>query len=267
MNDEQLTQLFAAQNIPAPTDAAKAAALTAAMAAFAEQPPQAAPLEQHATKITTAAGNKFHKQKPRYALNSFAARFYGLFTVAGLHAAVVIALMIGLAPKDEMVLVDNVKVEAVEELKEEIALPPPPPPDYVAPPPDFAPPPSFNVAADAPAPANAITTAPAKAEAAPVAKVLATPARPPKKGLAPPTYPSESKKLGEEGAVALALYLNEEGRVQEAKVETSSGFARLDEAAVKQAVKAWKFEPCTQAGQPVACWYRIKFRFQLKDAN
>ena len=45
MNDEQLTQLFAAQNIPAPTDAAKAAALTAAMAAFAEQPPHAAPLE------------------------------------------------------------------------------------------------------------------------------------------------------------------------------------------------------------------------------
>ena len=73
-----------------------------------------------------------------------------------------------------------------------------------------------------------------------------------------------NQKLGEEGIVALALYLNEEGRVQEAKVETSSGFARLDDAAVKQAVKAWKFEPCTEEGKPVACWYKIKFRFLLK---
>ncbi|MFO1369343.1 MAG: energy transducer TonB [Marinagarivorans sp.] len=267
MNDEQLTQLFAAQNIPAPTDAAKAAAITAAMAAFAEQPPQAAPLEQQEANFTAAAVNKFHKHKPRYGLNSIAARFYGVLTVAGLHAAVVLAFMIGLAPKNEMVLLDSVKVEAVEELNEEMAPPPPPPPDYAPPPPDFAPPPSFNVAADAPAPANAITTAPVPAEPAPVAIRAPTPARPNKKGLAPPTYPSESKKLGEEGIVALALYLNEEGRVQDAKVETSSGFARLDDAAVKQAVKAWKFEPCTEEGKPVACWYKIKFRFLLKDAH
>ncbi|HMW49272.1 MAG TPA: energy transducer TonB, partial [Cellvibrionaceae bacterium] len=118
-----------------------------------------------------------------------------------------------------------------------------------------------------PAPANAITTAPVKpVEAAPVAKAPPTPAKPPKKGLSPPAYPSESKKLGEEGPVGLALYLNEEGKVQEARVETSSGFPRLDEAAVKQATKAWKFEPCTEDGKPVACWYKIKFRFQLKDA-
>ena len=40
--------------------------------------------------------------------------------------------MIGLAPKNEMVLLDTVKVEAVEELNEEMAPPPPPPPDYDA---------------------------------------------------------------------------------------------------------------------------------------
>ncbi|HMW49441.1 MAG TPA: energy transducer TonB, partial [Cellvibrionaceae bacterium] len=249
--------------------AAKAAALQAAMAVFAEQNTLASPISAQEQNIINRAdeiANNIQAHKTRYSINSLAARFYGLFAVAGLHAAVIIALMVGLAPKNEMVLVDNVKVQTVEELKEEIALPPPPPPDYVPPPPDFIPPPSFNVAAEAPAPANAITSVAAKAEAAPAAKAPPTPARPPKKGLAPPSYPSESKKLGEEGAVALALYLNEEGKVQEARVETSSGFPRLDEAAVKHAVKAWKFEPCTEAGKPVACWYKIKFRFQLKDA-
>lgn len=265
MNDEQLKQLFSAATIEPASERAKTAAIKAAMAAFAEQN-NIEPAQTQQATFTTAPKEQFISPRARFRLNSLAARFSGLFAVAGLHAAVLIALMIGLAPKDEMLLVENVKVQTVEELKEDIALPPPPPPDYVAPPPDFAPPPSFNVAADAPAPANAITTAAAKAEAAPAALAPPTPARPPKKGLAPPSYPSESKKLGEEGAVALALYLNEAGKVEEARVETSSGFPRLDEAAVKHAVKAWKLEPCTQAGKPVACWYKIKFRFQLKDS-
>lgn len=82
-----------------------------------------------------------------------------------------------------MVVVENVKVETVEDQQEKVEPPPPPPPDYVPPPPDFAPPPQFNVAADAPAPANAISTTPVKpVEAAPVvAKAPPTPAKPPKK--------------------------------------------------------------------------------------
>ncbi|MEY4590206.1 MAG: hypothetical protein RL497_2282, partial [Pseudomonadota bacterium] len=134
-------------------------------------------------------------------------------------------------------------------------------------PPDFAPPPSFNVAADAPAPVNAITTTQVKpAEPAPVAKAPPTPAKQPKKGLSLPSYPSESKKLGEEGSVGLAMYLNADGKVQEARVETSSGFPRLDEAVVKHVTRSWKFEPCTEDGKPVACWHKMKVKMQLKDA-
>ncbi|HEY6527715.1 MAG TPA: energy transducer TonB [Cellvibrionaceae bacterium] len=203
-----------------------------------------------------------------HSKKSFASRFSGLIFVVGLHLAAVIALLIGLKPKGEMVLIDNVKVETVEDKQEKVEPPPPPPPDYVPPPPDFAPPPTFNVAADAPAPANAITTTPVKpVEAAPVvAAKPPTPAKVPKKGLSRPDYPSESKKLGEEGVVGMALYLNADGKVQDAKVEKSSGFERLDNAAVKQALKSWKFEPCTDNDKPVACWYKINFRWQLKDA-
>jgi periplasmic protein TonB len=205
--------------------------------------------------------------EPRYLLSGRASRFSGLIAVAGLHFTVIIALVIGLSPKSEMVMIDNVKVESVEDRKEKVEPPPPPPPDYVPPPPDFAPPPTFNVAADAPAPANAITTTALKAESA--APVLAAPkiaAKTLEKGLTSPAYPIESKKLGEEGVVELSLYLNADGKVQSARVEVSSGFSRLDDAAVKHAVKAWKFEPCIEDKKPIACWHKIKFRFQLKGA-
>lgn len=309
MNDEQLAQLFGTQKIPPLSQAAKTAALNAAMEAFAAQNISAVQAEItqdtspitagiNATPETTNQKKKtfltiitslsrgfskgsqtagehtesritpIHRLRQRYSLNGPASRFSGWLTVAGLHAGLVIALMVGLTPKNEMVIFDSVKVEAVEDQKELIEPPPPPPPDYVPPPPDFAPPPSFNVAADAPAPVNAITTAPAKAEVARVAaKTPPTPAKVPKKGLSPPSYPSESKKLGEAGVVALALYLTAEGKVQEARVETSSGFPRLDDAAVKHALKTWRFEPCIEDRKPVACWYKIKFRFQLEDAK
>jgi protein TonB len=129
----------------------------------------------------------------------------------------------------------------------------------VPPPPDFVPPPDIAFAPDvAPvANANAITVS-----AKPV-ETKSAPARPPKKGLSRPPYPSASLRLGEEGVVGLALYLGEDGKVMDAKVEASSGFERLDDSAVKHAVRAWKFEPCMKGSQPVACWHRIKFRFKI----
>ena len=202
-----------------------------------------------------------------HSKKSFAQRFSGLIFVVLLHVGALIALIIGLKPKNDAVIVENVKVETVEEQQEKVEPPPPPPPDYIPPPPDFAPPPSFNVAADAPAPVNAITTTQTKpVEAPPPPPKAPTPAKPPKKGLSRPDYPSESKKLGEEGVVGLALYLNEDGKVQEARVDKTSGFPRLDEAATKHAMRSWKFEPCTEGDKPVACWYKINFRWQLKDS-
>lgn len=286
MNDEQLAQLFAAQKIPPASDDAKNAALTAAMQAFAQQNTATAPEQITSsvtaattageaslptklfTRLTTLVRSLATRHTGRFRLKSRAASFSGWIAVAGLHIGVVLALMIGLQRRGEMVIIENVKVEAVEDLQEKVAPPPPPPPDYVPPPPDFTPPPQFNVAADAPAPVNAITSMPAKAaEAAPVmAKAPPTPARAAKKGLAPPPYPIESKRLGEEGVVELALYLTAEGKVQEGRIETSSGFARLDQAALKHAMTNWKFEPCKQEGKAIACWHKIKFRFQLKDS-
>ena len=65
------------------------------------------------------------------------------------------------------------------------------------------------------------------------------PRRPPTQ----PEYPPTSKRLGEAGVVILLLTVTEDGKVSDAKVDTSSGFERLDEAAVKEALRSWRFVP------------------------
>jgi periplasmic protein TonB len=78
-----------------------------------------------------------------------------------------------------------------------------------------------------------------------------------------PAYPAISKKLKEEGTVLLTILVTKEGRVAEAQIKTSSGHKRLDDAAVR-AIKRWKFNPATQAGEPVDYWYEIDFEFSLR---
>lgn len=78
-----------------------------------------------------------------------------------------------------------------------------------------------------------------------------------------PAYPAISKKLKEEGTVLLTILVTKEGRVAEVQIKTSSGYKRLDDAAVR-AIKRWKFNPATQAGEPIDYWYEIDFEFSLR---
>jgi len=55
----------------------------------------------------------------------------------------------------------------------------------------------------------------------------------------PPQYPAFSRKRKEEGTVHLLITISENS-VSECKIEKSSGYARLDEAA-RRAVAQWKF--------------------------
>jgi periplasmic protein TonB len=202
-----------------------------------------------------------------HSKKSFAQRFSGLILVAGLHIGALVGLMVGLSPKNDHVVIENVKVETVEEVQEQVEAPPPPPPDYVPPPPDFVPPPDFNVAADAPAPANAITTTqtkPAEPAPAPVA-VASTPAKLPKKftGPDPNKYPKNALRLNQEGSASLQLYISEEGAVQDVKLAASSGVPELDEYAVSEARKWKKFTPCMEGDKPKACWFNLKITMKV----
>lgn len=79
-----------------------------------------------------------------------------------------------------------------------------------------------------------------------------------------PSYPLLSRRLGEHGNLMLKLELDGSGRVKKAHVTKSSGYHRLDEAAIT-AVKTWRCNPRLQNGQPVPVIALQPFGFVLQE--
>jgi len=188
-----------------------------------------------------------------------------------LHLAFFYALNSGLAN----VIVDKVmgpiETRIIDEAPTEEAEPPPPPPQIEKIPP-FVPPPDINVAApvETAAPVNTITTTnvrPVEAPpaAAPVADVIVLPKSNPRRPLTQPDYPPASKRLGEAGTVLLNVYVLEDGKVGDATVQKSSGFPRLDEAAVREVKRSWRLVPGTKNGKPAAMYGQFAVTFKLTD--
>ena len=78
-----------------------------------------------------------------------------------------------------------------------------------------------------------------------------------------PDYPSGARQRGEQGDVVLEIRVENDGSVSDVKVLASSGFAELDEAAVKAAKKA-RFVPARSGDGPVSASARLKLSFKLK---
>lgn len=160
--------------------------------------------------------------------------------------------------------------------------PTPPKPQPQPPKPQVAPPPKPR-----PQPKNAITPKPEPVVAAqptptePV-KDTAPPAPPapapvpapapsgPIEGLAVKcdeprvVYPTQSRRVGEEGTVMLRLVIDQKGVVSSANVVKSSGFPRLDQAA-RSAALAMRCAPPMQSGRAVEAAATKPFNFNLND--
>lgn len=80
-----------------------------------------------------------------------------------------------------------------------------------------------------------------------------------------PTYPSSSRRAGEEGTVRLKVLVDEKGRPKDVEVANSSGFARLDQAAM-EAVRKWRFVAATDGTNPVSAWTQVAITFRLTSA-
>ena len=78
----------------------------------------------------------------------------------------------------------------------------------------------------------------------------------------PPTYPRMSRRMGEQGTVLLRVFISAEGRAEQAEIRTSSGYARLDEAAL-ETVRRWRYVPGKRAGVAEAMWFNVPIRFVL----
>ena len=75
-----------------------------------------------------------------------------------------------------------------------------------------------------------------------------------------PRYPARSDSRGEQGATGVLIRVEESGRVKEVKVARSSGYPRLDEAAV-EAIRKWKFARAPPGSAPNGTWAQTELRF------
>lgn len=79
----------------------------------------------------------------------------------------------------------------------------------------------------------------------------------------PAVYPARSIELGQQGEVLIRVRLDPDGNAAEILVWRGSGFALLDNAALK-AVRGWQFHPAMRDGRTVAAWIEIPVRFHLR---
>ena len=77
-----------------------------------------------------------------------------------------------------------------------------------------------------------------------------------------PDYPEHARRRGWQGTVLLEVSLNTRGEPISVRVKESSGFAILDEAAVK-GVKQWRFEPARVNNWPQRCSVEVPICFRL----
>jgi TonB family protein len=78
-----------------------------------------------------------------------------------------------------------------------------------------------------------------------------------------PPYPMISRRLGETGKVWLNVKVNVQGKAIQVKLKRSSGYRRLDQAAIKH-IKQGLFQPALENGHPVTAWQEIRLIFQLQ---
>lgn len=78
-----------------------------------------------------------------------------------------------------------------------------------------------------------------------------------------PNYPPISRRNREAGRVLLHVLVEASGLPAKVEVRTSSGFERLDKAAIA-AVSRWKFVPARQGSDAVAAWVLVPIDFSLQ---
>jgi len=208
-----------------------------------------------------------------------ASRHVGAAIAIGLHAAAVGALLsyepartalVSAAP----IMVDWIappKVEPKIEPPTQLPKPKPVKPIKHAPPRKVEAPPV--VAAPPEAPAPVVAPAPPPPAPEPVAAVPVPPPAPVTEtppvfnahylDNPQPAYPGLSRRLREQGRVMLRVLVSAAGAAQEVQVKTSSGFPRLDDAAL-QTVRSIQFVPAKRGAEAVSAWVLIPISFKLE---
>ncbi|HQR02557.1 MAG TPA: energy transducer TonB [Rhodocyclaceae bacterium] len=185
--------------------------------------------------------------------------------VIGFHVIVGYFIAQGLTHKMSGAGPEAFDVNILEEAKKPPPDKPPPPPPKTAPlPPPVIPPvevpiPVSTQSASGPTITVSHDTKPVEAPP-PVVRVPPVVSA---GSCSKPEYPAASKRLEEQGTVTLAFLIDVDGSILQSKVENSSGYERLDQAAL-EGLKRCKFKPGTVDGKPEQSWHRMKYTWKLQ---
>lgn len=209
-------------------------------------------------------------KQPEHDLRPFQAsivsprRFVSLGMVGALHIVMIYALATGLAQRLVNKLPDEFKAEVVQQKPpEQEKAPPPPPPDLVKPPPPFVPPPDISIQEAGPA-TNAITSVQSHQQVAAVSHVIPPQAIGRSHDCQSRYYPPISARLNESGATTVKYTVNADGSVGAASVENSSGYSRLDDAAIQCVQNQFRQKPAMENGKPIAVTAHVRVVWRLQ---
>ena len=203
-------------------------------------------------------------------------RLTGLMIVMAFHVVLIYALVEGLARKIVEVVRSPLETKILEEVKPPPDKPPPPPPKLMTPPPPYIPPPDIQIQstvtgptitavtqvkppAPVPPPVRPVPPAPPVRLREPVKTAAVVDARACEK----PVYPPAALRANETGVVRLNFLIDADGRILESKIERSSGYRRLDEAALN-GLSLCKFKPATVDGKPERSLARIEYEWRIE---
>lgn len=202
-----------------------------------------------------------------YAQPALGSRSYiAVSLVVLVHAVMLYVLRNGLEHSSLELPTGPVLAEVIDEPQIKPAEPPPPPPTFQ--PVRLDPVPEPDIAIDLPPDSGQAITLPIAPEvAAQPARSAAPEIIPPRidqsRSEMMPMYPPTSKRLGEQGRVLLMVHVLADGKPAEVRLERSSGFDRLDQAAVAHVLRAWHFIPARSAARAIDYWGEFAVTFRI----
>jgi protein TonB len=199
-------------------------------------------------------------------------KIVSIAVVGLLHAALIAALVSGLATRIVLSVPSVLHASVLDQPKPELT--PPPPPPLAQPTPPSVPLPEIMIRTAEPQHTITLAVAPPHPVpfVAPQPVPVAPPASPPTGATAigsthtTPPYPEVSRRLGEHGLVRVAISIDASGAIQDVRVAASSGSDRLDQAAVDWVKSHWRYHPATRNGSPVASTSLAEIVFDLRNA-
>jgi protein TonB len=200
-------------------------------------------------------------------------RVFGIAFAIAMEVGIVYALLVTIDVVEAPKLPTVLTIVNVAPLPKDNDPPPPPLPTIEAPPPvviepvitlTYDPPPPVTSISVPPPPVPAPQIPPRVEPAPPAPAPVFTAARSIAATHTIPEYPALSRRLREQGTMRLKLTIDEKGIVTQATVVNSTGFQRLDEAAVNWVKAHWRYTPAMQGRVAVPSMADAIVEFRLQ---